>query len=69
MDTIDLVLAIALALCPVLLIGAVVAYSRTAYKKGGWKRVGRDLLIALGTIVVFAIERIAEHSLVDAFNK
>lgn len=36
-------------------------YLRTAYKQGGWNRVGRDFLLAIAAIIAFAIVRMIQN--------
>jgi len=50
------------------ILGAFVAYARTSYKQGGWKRVRRDLLIAAFALAALALERIAQNSFFDSFK-
>jgi len=68
MDTSDNVLAVLLALTPFLLLGAFIAYARTAYKEGGWKNVRHALWIAAGALAVMIVEGLIKHALLGEPN-
>jgi hypothetical protein len=44
------------------LVIAFFLYLRTAYREGGWKNVKTSALIAVGTLIVFYVVRVAENS-------
>ena len=50
-------------------IGGILAgfffYLRTAYKVGGWKRVGRDFLVAIVALAVWGLIRIFQNQEID----
>ena len=46
----------------VALFAAFALYLRTAYRKGGWRRVKTDLVIAIVALVAFYIIQTAENS-------
>jgi len=50
------------------ILGALFLYLRTAYKSGGWKRVRRDFLLALGALVAFFLVRILENQELDSLK-
>ena len=56
----------------VALFAAFALYLRTAYHKGGWRRVRTDLVIAIAALVAIYIVRVAENfhlnSLKDVVN-
>lgn len=41
--------------------GAFFLYLRTAYRKGGWRRVGKDLAVAVAALLIWAAVRIYEN--------
>ena len=46
--------------------GAFFLYLRTAYRKGGWRRVGEDLAVAVVALVIWAAMRIYENHEIQA---
>jgi hypothetical protein len=48
--------------------GAFFLYLRTAYRKGGWRRMRTDLKIALVALLMFAAIRILENLGIQRFR-
>ena len=42
-------------------LAAFILYLRTAYRKGGWRRVRTDLVIAIAALVAFYMVRVADN--------
>jgi hypothetical protein len=61
MQRVDWVLAVLLLLAAAALPVAFFLYLRTSYRHGGWKRVKLDLLVAIGAIGLFVLERVMEN--------
>jgi ABC-type uncharacterized transport system permease subunit len=51
------------------LLFALFLYLRTTYKQGGWKRVKRDLLIAVIALAAWVVERIIVNHQIDSLKK
>ena len=51
------------------LVLALFLYLRTAYRSGGWKRVGRDFVIAIVTILIFFFVRMVQNSELDSITE
>ncbi len=52
----------------VALFAAFALYLRTAYRKGGWRRVRTDLVIAIAALVAIYIVRVAENFHLNALK-
>lgn len=50
------------------ILGAFFLYLRTSYRKGGWKRVRTDLMIAVVVLLVWAAVRIYENYEIQKFK-
>jgi len=61
MQRADWVLAGLLLLVAAALPVAFFFYLRTSHRHGGWKRVRLDLLVAIGVIGLFVLERLMEN--------
>lgn len=48
--------------------GAFFLYLRTAYRKGGWRRVGKDLVVAVMALAIWAAMRIYENHEIQEFK-
>jgi hypothetical protein len=44
-------------------------YLRTAYKRGGWKNVRRDFLIAVIVLAAWTLERVIENHQIQVIKK
>jgi hypothetical protein len=51
------------------LFAAFVLYLRTAYRKGGWRRVRTDLMIAIAALVALYIVRTADNSQLEMLKE
>jgi ABC-type transport system involved in cytochrome c biogenesis permease subunit len=51
------------------LVAAFVLYLRTAYRKGGWRRVRTDLMIAIVALVALYIIRTADNSQLEMLKE
>ena len=45
----------------VAVLAAFALYLRTAYRKGGWRRVRTDLMIAIAALVALYLVRVADN--------
>ena len=69
MSAIDwLALGLLLAL-PAAFFFALFFYLRTAYRKGGWRAVRTSLLVAIGAIALFLVERVVAHFEIEPLRK
>jgi hypothetical protein len=50
------------------IMGAFFLYLRTSYRKGGWKRVRTDFIIAIVALLVWAAVRIYENHEIQEFK-
>jgi uncharacterized membrane-anchored protein len=61
-----------LVLLPAAFVGALFLYLRTSYRsvflypdgsirQGGWKQVRKDFVVAIVTLLAFAVERVVEN--------
>jgi len=57
-----------LLLLVVALFAGFALYLRTAYRKGGWRRVRTDLVIAIAALVAIYIVRVAENFHLNALK-
>jgi hypothetical protein len=62
-----------MALCLLLFIagglgGALFLYLRTSYRKGGWRRVRTDFIIAIMALLIWAAVRIYENHEIQKFK-
>jgi hypothetical protein len=61
MDSLDwIAFGFLFLICGGILVGLFL-YLRTAYKAGGWKRVGRDFLLAIVVLVAWVLIRIIQR--------
>ena len=51
------------------ILGAFFLYLRTSYRKGGWKRVRIDFIIAIAVLLVWAVERIEFNHVIGEFKR
>jgi hypothetical protein len=51
------------------IIGAFILYLRTSYRKGGWKRVKSDFIVAIVALLLFAAVRIFQNLEIEQFRQ
>lgn len=49
--------------------GAFFLYLRTSYRKGGWRRVGKDFAVAVVALLIWAAVRVYENHEIQEFKR
>jgi hypothetical protein len=62
MTTLDWFGVALLVALPLAFLCALFFYLRTAYRKGGWREVKSDLIIAVVTLTLFVLIRLAQNA-------